>query len=466
MDYIENLILYDFKNYTNTFQIEFYKRSDIELERINQIQTSFSMNENKLKKEPKSLQTNATRLGNTLLIIMNEYEQIIKYLEESKNYILNLSFEEKTNTNIYTYDEDYDFNEPIYYDIFQQLKIDIQDTLQKRKYEPLTKDNKNARKYKIQKDISPILLNEINTFENTLHQIRVDYFNELDNKIRELAKLEKSIINKKVAQQYKDLKNGTIIKNACIKFLDNFINDLKEIKKLVDNSFLNKSVESNTKKFKLNQITIPTSTFQFNLTDKNPKIKRYTYTFNNIQELCYITFYQLLINKKVISKCEFCNDYFIPKNRNDEIYCDKKYKKYKGEETSCAKKGKYKKYNINRKNDIDSLYGNLLNRLNGKIKDNDTNYNTYCELKEKLRKEKEKINKQKNEDTNKILKQKLSQKILSKKLKEIEKKYDKEFHIYLTSFDKDYQNKFPRRNKNKYTSNKYWYRECKIGCVK
>ena len=444
MDYIENLILYDFRNYTNTFQIEFYKHSGINVERINQIETSFSINESKLKKQPKSLQIGASRLGYTLLIIMNKYNQIIKCLKETKNYVLNTSFEEKinTNTSIYNDNEDYDFNEPIYYDILLQLKMDIQDILQKRKYKEFTEENEDIKKYEIRIDVSHILLNEIYNFENIIYQIRVDYFNDIDNKIRESAKLEDSIINKKLAQQYKDLKNGTIVKNACIKFLDNFINDLEEIKKLVDNSFFNKSVESNTKKFKLNQITIPTSTFQFNLDNENAKIERYIYTFNNIRELCYITFYQLLINKKVISECEFCNDYFIPKNRNDEIYCDKKYPKYKGEETSCAKKGKYKKYNQNRRNKIDLLYGNLLNRLNGKIKDNDTNYNTYCELKEKLRKSKAKIN----------------EKITNNKK---DFKYTKIFHRYLTLFDKYYQNKFPRGNKNKYTSNKYWYKNDK-----
>ena len=339
--------------------------------------------------------------------------------------------------------------------------MEIEDILQKRKYE---KENKDIRKYEIQKDISPLLFSEIYKFENILHQIKTNYFNELDKIIKlieaETENAEEKIIiveksekeknreeeiklrKKMIEQQYEDFKNGNIIKNACIQFLDNYINDLEEIKKLIDNSFLNKSKDSNTKKFRLNQLYLPQSNFEYNLRNENPEIEKYIYTFTNIKDLCYITFYQLLLNKKVISKCQCCNDYFIPRERNDEIYCYRKYKTRRNEIITCKEKGKYKTYNFKRKNNIANLYGNLLNRLNGRIKKQDKNYDFYNELKLKLTQAKKKVNKKANKT------QKYN-------------KYNIIFHRYLTLFDKYYQKKFPKGNKNSYSSNQYWYLKTK-----
>lgn len=461
MKYLENLILHEFKDINYTFHIEFYKLTEEKL--VEEIYQDKEFDKIYISKRNKKLQQQPNEIGNTVLVFINNYSKLINCFEKYKNYIINTSFEEEVYAEDYVFDEDYDFREPIYISIFEQLKMELEDILQKKQYE---KGNKGIRKYEIKKDISPLLLVEIYKFENILNQIQTNYFNNLDTKIK-LAETEISreiiiagktkkeieieegikeqikLRKKKLEQQYENLKNGNIIKNACIQFLDNYINDLEEIKKLIDNSFLNKSKKSNTKKFKLNQLYLPLSNFEYNLENENPEIEKYNYTFTNIKELCYITFYQLLLNKKVISKCHCCNDYFIPRERNDEIYCYREYKTKRNEIITCKEKGKYKTYNLKRKNDIDNLYGNLLNRLNGRIKKQDKNYDFYSELKLKLTQAKKKINKKANQT------QKYN-------------KYNIIFHRYLTLFDKSYQRKFPKENKNSYSSNQYWYYKKKI----
>lgn len=46
----------------------------------------------------------------------------------------------------------------------------------------------------------------------------------------------------------------------------------------------------------------------------------------NLIDLFYISKYQLQISNRKIRRCKYCNNYFITKNRCNEIYCRRKYK--------------------------------------------------------------------------------------------------------------------------------------------
>ena len=106
---------------------------------------------------------------------------------------------------------------------------------------------------------------------------------------------------------------------------------------------------------------------------------------------------------------------------------------------TCANVGRYISYHKNsrRKSNADILFGNLQMRLKNRIAKKDENAVYFNELLEKIKKAKtkelEKYSNSKNE------------------------KYLYILQRYLTIVDKQYQKKFPRETKNKYTSSKYWY---------
>ena len=439
MRYFDNLIFYKFNNIDLKFKIEFYNHSTGKIaEKIFQNKSFTNLSyTNKLI----PLQTNPILMGSTLITLINNYDKLISLFESYKSYISKLSFARNSSSNINSYIEDienYDFEDPIYLQILQNLKSDIENIFQKRVYENFPKD-KDLKKYIVKTDISPLIIAEIHNVENILFQINENYYYELEKTIKEVAQKNDSTVSKEIAQQYRDLKSGLAFKNVLIKFLNNFINELNKIKKLIDKSFIKKSNESNTKRFNLNNIVLPNSNFAYTYIDNKPTITKYVYEFTSIRELCYITIYQLLINKKVISKCQNCNDYFIPQIRNDEIYCNKfqGYNNWK-EPVTCKTQGKYNRYNHNNRNEkVDKLYSTLINRLNRRIKNDTNDTYIYANMLKRLKKVKEVTT--------------------TKSINDINYNKDKIFHRYLTIFDKQFQKKYPRQKKNKYTSNQYWY---------
>ncbi len=66
-----------------------------------------------------------------------------------------------------------------------------------------------------------------------------------------------------------------------------------------------------------------------------------TYYFENMSDVIHFDLCQFLKNNIDIKKCENCGDYFIPKTRSDEIYCDSMDKDGK----PCRQKGYENKVN-------------------------------------------------------------------------------------------------------------------------
>jgi len=51
------------------------------------------------------------------------------------------------------------------------------------------------------------------------------------------------------------------------------------------------------------------------------------YFCKDISRVCYISLLEIINTKElVIKKCQYCGKYFIPQNRNDELYCNNIYK--------------------------------------------------------------------------------------------------------------------------------------------
>lgn len=240
-------------------------------------------------------------------------------------------------------------------------------------------------------------------------------------------------------QQYEELQNLRFYKNIYLEFIKNFNSLLNDLYNFCINAFIptEKSKYSirQTQKYNRNNLIIPTAELVFNNNyDEcdNIKIDKFIYKVTTIQELINITFYHIIQNKNVIKKCENCGDYFIPKTRNNEKYCDK-YIKVAEDDTKlyCHNVGKYRSYKIKHHN-TSQLYKILKERIIKKISSNDSN--------------KEVLEKKLTELINNYDK-------LKKQYKDKEKqKY--EIHKYLVDFDKKFQKEFP--SKKGYTSKQYW----------
>ncbi len=291
------------------------------------------------------------------------------------------------------------------------------------------------------RNCSMILQNEISSFNSQFNAQISQYHNFLKDKI-ELIKLENNIVEsdyiKVYEQQLRELNTLKIYKYHYINFIKKFKSYIMKLYMTSKSAFvpLNdiKATDNSTKVYNSKHLSLPPVEFFFETNnEKLPSVKiiKYTYKLSSIEDLVSISLYHIFLSKKVLLKCENCGDYFLPRVRNDEKYCNKIIKQdSENNNLYCGDIGKRKKYNG--KSNTISFYRYLLHRINKRIeRTRNTEFLTKMlsdieEMKEEL------LDKNNHQNTKNNL---------------------RKFHKYLVEKDKEYQKQFPNP---KYTSDKYW----------
>lgn len=230
-------------------------------------------------------------LGNTLKEFLNNFKEIYNSFEKCKENIKSVNALTKIS--------------PI--ELLKQLCADLK--------------NSSNLKY-----CSPLIENEIYTF------IRKDLVST------------KRLFEKE--DKLKDEVNSyTFYQNESIRFINRFLNNIKDLKELVEVSFVKKKVYSDesatnlSSKFNLKKLNLPSSEFKFNI-DATVMIYQYIYKIRNIEDLMSITIYHLKLNNDVFIKCKCCHKFFIPLRNNAE-YCEETiWKNNKNENIYCRQKSK------------------------------------------------------------------------------------------------------------------------------
>lgn len=184
----------------------------------------------------------------------------------------------------------------------------------------------NLEKSSNLKYCSPLIINEIYTF------IKKDF-----------------VSTRNFLGQEEELKNlvnsRSFYNDKSIEFINRFLNNITNIKELVEISFvkekgtIDKSVTHLSNKFNLKKLNLPSSEFTFTI-DNTSKIYQYIYKIRNIEELMNITIYHLKLNNDVFIKCKCCHKFFIPL-RNNADYCEETiWKNSKNQNIHCKQKSK------------------------------------------------------------------------------------------------------------------------------
>lgn len=261
------------------------------------------------------------------------------------------------------------------------------------------------------------------------------------------SELLKSFLNKAEGIKY--------YQEAWINFITNYIKDLKKIYMICIKSFYNNTINDfhrQTNKFIGNKLELPIVKINID-TDNSKKILEYKYTTNSFKDLANATLYHMILNNNVITKCNYCNTYFIPRTRNDEIYCHKFIKMSTfGDPLYCNDIAKSKKYE-NQIYNVYKLYKALLDRLTIRIKKNDDNVTDYKEKLNYLQENYKKITLKYQKLVDNISKEEVNYETTKNT---IYKEKREELRHFLVKFDKEFQKLYPIHRGRKYDTQKYW----------
>lgn len=286
--------------------------------------------------------------------------------------------------------------------------------------------------------ISEIILSEFNNFEYYHFWIIYEYKGILEDNIQlleeeleeESDELKEIFQLKKIKEQYSLIQNTNYTFDSYIEYLRNLLMKLTVLYNKCRKSFTENTdnyTKTKTKFYNSSDLNIPSVQIYFD-NSIHPKLTHYEYSFINIEDLLNVSLYHIILNKNVISKCKNCEDYFIPKNRNDEVYCDKKINKTQ----TCKDIGKYKSFKYKQYSENPTPISYFFHKtLNDRLKNNDNYKKEYIKFKENY------------------------QKVLDKKYSN-NKKREESIMKFLTDFDKKFQEKYPITKGRKYTSQKYW----------
>ena len=379
-----------------------------------------------------NIKWNKKPIGTILVIILNKYNKIKKVLENHKNMIYNA---EKENDGDYRdslkgLSEDLtniskalsifnNFIDSFSVDVYYKYNVDLYNLTNEIKQSKYfdQKSLKLKEKYIKIKEKTEKLKDDKKALN--------DYINSLSEEEQEY--LQHSNHYQNLQEQFIYMSTAQCLKDKCISFFDNWLEEFEKMKKIVDNAFV--QTDENSRYYTFSGITLqlPSPTIEFSKS-KKAKETKYKYELSTLKDFIYASLYHLQLEGLRIIKCPYCKNYFKPKRLN-QTWCGKEYKTNEYGKITCREyhfvKISEKIYNHISLDFYNAIYRRLQHNHKEEFEKFIQNYN----YKEKR----------------KLLEQKYSSE------EEIEQKLLK----WLTKYDKEFFIKFPSKTR-KPTTTKYW----------
>lgn len=374
-------------------------------------------NNMKLKKLP---------IGTILVIILNNYNRIKKVLENHKNMIYNAEKESDGDykDSLKGLKEDLtniskalaifnNFIDSFSVDVYHKYNVDLYNLTNEIKQSEYFDHSsfKLKEKYlKIKKEAE-----KLKADEKTLK----DYINTLS--LEEKAYLQSSNHYKNLQEQFIYMSTAQCLKEQCISFFDNWLNEFEKMKKIVDNAFVPTYENSRYYTFSGITLQLPSPTIEFSKLRKAKETK-YKYELSTLTDFIYASLYHLQLEGLRIIKCKCCKEYFIP-TENNQVNCntisDEKVKdEYSWQKQESSIKSTSQVF-------YEAIYSRLRRNHKEEFEEFKKNYNY-----------KEKRN---------LLEQKYSN----------EEEIEQALLKWLTKYDKEFFTRFPSKTR-KPTTEKYW----------
>lgn len=375
------------------------------------------------------------QIGTILVIILNKYNKIKKVLENHKNMIYNAEKESDGDyrDSLKGLSEDLtsiskalsvfnNFIDNFAFDIYYKYHIDLYNLTNEIKQSEYfdQKTLKIKTKYiQIKNKIEKLKDNE-ETLDNYLNTLSLE----------EKVYLQSSNYYKNLQEQFVYMSTGQCLKDKCISFFDNWLNEFEKMKEIVDNAFV--LTDENSRYYTFSGITLqlPSPTIEFSKS-KKAKETKYKYELSTLTDLIYTSLYHLQLEGLRIIKCPYCENYFIPKRLN-QTWCGKEYQTNKYGKITCREYCLVRNSeHISNEKNCKSLdfHKAIYRRLQHNHKEEFKNFKHNYNYKEKR----------------KLLEQKYSS----------EKDIEQELLKWLTKYDKEFFTKFPSKTRKPETT-KYW----------
>ena len=374
-------------------------------------------NNMKLKKLP---------IGTILVIILNNYNRIKKVLENHKNMIYNAEKESDGDykDSLKGLKEDLtdiskslsifnNFIDSFAFDIYHKYNVDLYNLTNGIKQSEYfdQKSLKLKEKYIKIKEKTEKLKDDEETLNN--------YMNTLS--LEEKVYLQSSNHYKNLQEQFIYMSTAQCLKDKCISFFDNWLNEFENMKKIVDNAFVPTYENSRYYTFSGITLQLPSPIIEFSKS-KKAKETKYKYELSTLTDFIYASLYHLQLERLRIIKCKCCKRYFIP-TENNQVNCntisDEKVKD----------KYSWQKQELSIKSTSQIFYDAIYSRLRRNHKEEFEQFKQNYNYKKKR----------------KMLEQKYSS----------EEEIEQELLKWLTKYDKEFFTRFPSKTR-KPTTEKYW----------
>ena len=373
-----------------------------------------------------NIKWNKKPIGTILVIILNNYNRIKKVLENHKNMIYNAEKESDGDykDSLKGLKEDLtniskalaifnNFIDSFTFDIYYKYNVDLYNlTNEIRQSEYFDqKSLKLKEKYIKIKEKTEKLKDDEETLNN--------YINSLN--LEEKVYLQHSNHYQNLQEQFIYMSTAQCLKDKCISFFDNWLNEFEKMKKIVDNAFVPTYENSRYYTFSGITLQLPSPTIEFSKSRKAKETK-YKYELSTLTDFIYASLYHLQLEGLRIIKCKCCKKYFIP-TENNQVNCNTMSDEKVKDEYSWQKQ----ELSIKSTSQVfyDAIYSRLRRNHKEEFEKFIQNYNY---------KEKRKL---------------LEQKYLS------EEEIEQELLKWLTKYDKEFFEKFPSKTR-KPTTTKYW----------
>ena len=374
-------------------------------------------NNMKLKKLP---------IGTILVIILNNYNRIKKVLENHKNMIYNAEKESDGDykdslkglkedlTNISKalsiFNNFIDsFAVEVHYNYHMDL-YNLTNEIKQSEYFDHSSFKLKEKYIKIKEKTE-----KLKDDEETLN----NYMNTLS--LEEKVYLQSSNHYKNLQEQFIYMSTAQCLKDKCISFFDNWLEEFEKMKKIVDKAFIPTYENSRYYTFSGITLQLPSPTIEFSKS-KKAKETKYKYELSTLTDFIYASLYHLQLERLRIIKCKCCKRYFIP-TENNQVNCntisDEKVKD----------KYSWQKQELSIKSTSQIFYDAIYSRLRRNHKEEFEQFKQNYNYKKKR----------------KMLEQKYSS----------EEEIEQELLKWLTKYDKEFFTRFPSKTR-KPTTEKYW----------